>query len=185
MQNQEETKINDLSRFINKKKEIKIIDKKVEQKIKVINVVRLKTETITSKEINHEIINYNNNEYVVCCIPFNNEHKIFIIDNDNKNDVINKSWHYRINGGYIASVHFHENVKKELYLHNFVMNKLTFDGKGQQHTIDHINRIGTDNRKCNLREVTSQSAQNFNQQKRERIRLSEGKTIIIIIIIIN
>ena len=49
------------------------------------------------------------------------------------------------------------------------MNKLTFEGKGQQHTIDHINRIGTDNRKVNLREVTTQTAQNFNQKKRDRI----------------
>jgi hypothetical protein len=48
------------------------------------------------------------------------------------------------------------------------MDKLTFEGKGQQHTIDHINRIGTDNRKCNLRNVESQSAQNFNQKQRER-----------------
>jgi len=48
------------------------------------------------------------------------------------------------------------------------MDKLTFDGKGQQHTIDHINRIGTDNRKANLREVTTQTAQNFNQKRRER-----------------
>jgi hypothetical protein len=37
------------------------------------------------------------------------------------------------------------------------MDKLTFEGKGQQHTVDHISRVGLDNRKCNLRFVESQS----------------------------
>jgi len=122
----------------------------------------------TKKEINHEIINYKDKKYVVCSILFNKKHKIFVIDFDKKDQVINKSWHYRSDGSYIASSHIDNDSKKELYLHNFIMDKLTFNGKGQQHTIDHINRIGTDNRKCNLREVQSQSAQNFNQKKRER-----------------
>jgi hypothetical protein len=47
------------------------------------------------------------------------------------------------------------------------MDKLTFNGKGQHHTIDHINRIPTDNRVENLR-LLSQSHQNINQSRRER-----------------
>jgi hypothetical protein len=80
------------------------------------------------------------------------------------------AWHYKPIGGYIAHTYYTQenNDKKELYLHNVIMNKLTFDGKGQQHTVDHINRIGKDNRKCNLRMAESQSAQNFNQKRRER-----------------
>jgi hypothetical protein len=151
--------VNSLSRHINKKKVVKV---------KSITKV---TETKTTKEINHEIVNYNDINYIVCCIPFNDDFKMFVCDIDKYDEFIKRSWHYRIDGHYIASTYITDdeiNNKKELYLHNFVMNKLTFDGKGQQHTIDHINRIGTDNRKVNLREANSQSAQNLNQQKRER-----------------
>ena len=105
---------------------------------------------------------------------------MFIVDIDDKDKVIQRGWHYRSEGKYMASSYEHETGKKELYLHNFVMNKLTFEGKGQQHTIDHINRIGTDNRKLNLRMATSQSAQNFNQKRRERkIELPEGCDILV------
>ena len=152
----EKTELNPLGRFINIKK-----------KVKVISVKRV-TKTKTTKELNHEIINYKDKQYVVCCIPFNEEYKMFIIDFDKKDQVINKAWHYMQDGSYISHTCNHEDIGKQLYMHNFIMDKLTFDGKGQQHTIDHINRIGTDNSKCNLREVNSQSAQNFNQKKRER-----------------
>jgi hypothetical protein len=47
------------------------------------------------------------------------------------------------------------------------MNKLTFDGKGSKETVDHINRVGLDNRKENLRIVT-QSQQNLNQCRKKR-----------------
>lgn len=151
-----ESHVNSLDRYINKKKKVNV------QYVKRI------VKTTTTKEVNHEVITYLGKQYIVCCIPFNETHKMFLVDFDDKDKVVEKTWHYRSDGSYIASSHEHEESHKELYLHNFVMNKLTFDGKGQQHTIDHINRIGTDNRKLNLREVSSQSAQNFNQKKRER-----------------
>ena len=153
---EDENEINPLGRFINYSKEVTIISTK------------RKTTTKTKKELNHEIIIYKDKQYVVCCIPFNDIYKMFVIDFDKKDQVINKAWHYMQDGSYISHTCNHEDIGKQLYLHNFIMDKLTFDGKGQQHTIDHINRIGTDNRKCNLREVHSQSAQNFNQKKRER-----------------
>jgi len=155
---------NELGRFINKKKVVKIISTK-----------RV-TQTKTTKQLNHEIISYKDKQYVVGCIPFNDDYKMFIIDHDKKDSVINMAWHFMSDGSYISHYHSDDEIKnKQLYLHNFIMDKLTFDGKGQQHTIDHINRIGTDNRKANLREAISQSAQNFNQNKRERrIELPEN-----------
>jgi len=60
--------------------------------------------------------------------------------------------------------------RRVLYLHNLVMNRLGFHGKGQTESVDHINRIGFDNRKENLR-VVSQTEQNINQNKRGRPRV--------------
>lgn len=54
-----------------------------------------------------------------------------------------------------------------MYLHNLVLNLLDFPGKGSKESVDHINRIGFDNRKENLRIIT-QTQHNLNQLKRKR-----------------
>jgi hypothetical protein len=149
-----------IPKFINKNKEVKVITKV--------------TQTKTTKEINHEIVEYNNKQYIVAYTPFKDEHILFIFDADDKEKVCKLSWCYHSTGGYLQRHDSTDNTKI-LFLHNLVMNKLTFEGKGQQHTVDHINRVGSDNRKENLRMATSQSAQNFNTKKRERkIELPEG-----------
>ena len=115
----------------------------------------------------HSNVEYNNKQYIVGCIKYNDNKILFVFDG-NRTDVLDKKWHFRSDGGYIANAFRHtDNKRKELYLHNFVMDKLTFNGKGQHHTIDHINRIPTDNRVENLR-LLSQSHQNINQSRRER-----------------
>ena len=149
-----------IPKFINKNKEVKVI-KKV-------------TETKTTKEINHKIIEYNNKKYIVAYTPYKEKHILFVFNADDKEKVCKLSWCYHNDGGYLQRHDSTDNTKI-LYLHNLVMNKLTFEGKGQQHTVDHINRVGRDNRKENLRMATSQSAQNFNTKKRERkVELPEG-----------
>jgi hypothetical protein len=143
---------------------------------KFINIKKEDNKTI--KEINHEIIEYNNKQYIVAYTPYKDEHILFVFDADDKEKVCYNSWFFQNqdNGGYLRKDYIDaEGIKKILYLHNLVMNKLTFEGKGQQHTVDHINRVGRDNRKENLRMATSQSAQNFNTKKRERkVDLPEG-----------
>lgn len=130
------------------------------------NILKVKIKKI--KKINNCDVELNNKKYSVCCVKYKEEYKLFIIDYDKKEDVINKSWHFMNEGKYISNTCYYNNVSKQLYLHNFVMDKLTFEGKGQQRTVDHINRHGLDNRIENLRFVESQSDQNYNQQLRDR-----------------
>jgi hypothetical protein len=150
----------------------KIISKKVITQTVVSGKFKTIVPASTVKEINHQIIDYKGVKYIVCYCPFKEDHILFVTNYESDKfykDLVNKAWHYRSDGGYIASGMIAEDEnKKELYLHNYAMDKLTFNGKGQHHTIDHINRIGRDNRKENLRELT-QSHQNINQKKRDRI----------------
>jgi hypothetical protein len=154
-------------------KVVQVVKKFTERKIvgekEIIKTVP-KTIVKTISTITHKDINYKDKRYTVCYTSFNEDDILFLIDFDKKEKVISKKWHYK-DGGYIGNTYYEDNnfkSKREIYLHNFVMNKLTFDGKGQHHTIDHINRIGSDNRLENLRDL-SQSYQNINQKKRERI----------------
>jgi hypothetical protein len=152
--------INKLGRFIKTKKQHqKIITKTINRTVTITEII---------KELNHEIVTYNDKKYIVGCLPCNKRYLMFIADADNKDKIIKTSWHFATNGKYVATQYEIDSIRKELYMHNMLMDKLTFEGKGQQQTVDHINRIGTDNRKINLRLVESQSAQNFNQKRRPR-----------------
>lgn len=91
----------------------------------------------------------------------------FKIDKDDFDKIQNRNWYISTRGKYVASHITINGSHKILYLHNFIMNKLTFEGKGQKESVDHINRDGLDNRKCNLR-IVSQSLQNINQNKKAR-----------------
>lgn len=90
----------------------------------------------------------------------------FIIDTEDYDKIKERSWHV-VSTGYIGSSCKVDGVRKVLYMHNLIMNRLTFDGKGATESVDHINGIGTDNRKANLR-VCSQSQQNRNTSNRVR-----------------
>jgi hypothetical protein len=100
----------------------------------------------------------------------------FIIDKDEYQKVKSRTWFVATGGLYIGTNVMIGSSKKTLYLHNAVMNRLTFPGKGATETVDHVNRNGLDNRKSNLR-ITTQSLQNVNQSKKSRTAdLPEGFT---------
>ena len=149
----------------------------VVQKKKVIKIVEPEIKKIvqsasTIKEINHQVVQYKGSKYIVGYCAYKEQDILFVTDYQNSEfykNLVLKAWHLKTDGEYIGHTYYlDDGSKRELYLHNFVCNKLTHDGKGQHHSIDHINRIGRDNRKVNLRELT-QSHQNINQSKRERV----------------
>ena len=118
------------------------------------------------RSIDYSSVTYNNKEYNVAKIHYNNDYIYAVFDKEDYEEVKKFSWH--VSGkNYIGTNVKIEDKIKELYLHNFVMNKMDFEGKGSKQTVDHINRNGYDNRKENLR-IISQSQQNINQKKKER-----------------
>lgn len=124
--------------------------------------------------ITYKFCSYNGKEYVVGTIQHNEEDIQFVFDKEDYEKVVKRPWHLS-SGKYIASTFYLDGgIKLELYLHNFVMNRMTFNGKGTKESVDHINRNGLDNRKENLRIIT-QSQQNINQTKKKRnVILPEG-----------
>jgi hypothetical protein len=120
-------------------------------------------------------VSHNGRQYIVATILHNDQVVQFVFDKEDYGVVSQHNWHLQADN-YISTACVVGGKRKELYLHNLVMGKMTFNGKGQAETIDHINRIGLDNRKENLR-LLSQSQQNMNQNRRERnVELPEGIT---------
>jgi hypothetical protein len=127
-------------------------------------------------EIIYEPVIIDDIEYVCGTLYHNGDPLKFILDKEDETKVKSRHW-YAITGGKYVGVHITiNNSKKILYLHNFIMNRFDFPGKGAKESVDHINRNGLDNRKCNLRIIT-QAIQNTNQKKRERYaELPDGIT---------
>ncbi len=153
--------------------------RKEDRVIKLINDAKISNKP----KIKYQTVKYKNNKYIV---GFTNNKDIqypFIIDYFLKDIVLFMNW-YKHKEGYIysqnsisdaKSINRHINIL--LYQHNLVMNKLTFDGKRQTKTVDHINRIKSDNRLANLR-FQSTTEQNFNQDKRKVKRFFPINSII-------
>ena len=119
---------------------------------------------------------YNDTKYVVGKVKHLDSFVYFVIDDEDYSKIKEYSWHY-ISNSYISHTVPVDDKRRELYLHNLILNRLGFPGKGSKETVDHINRIGLDNRKENLR-ISTQSEQNINQSKRKRnITLPEDSEI--------
>ncbi len=110
-------------------------------------------------------ITYNTSTYLVGKIQFNDTFVHCVVDAD-VSKLNEHSWHV-VTGSYIGCYKVHEDRRKTLFMHNLIMNRDGFNGKGQEESIDHINGIGFDNRRENLR-LVSQSLQNINTRQRAR-----------------
>ena len=113
-------------------------------------------------------------DYIEGAVTSKESYVKFKIDKEDLEKVKSRQWFSASNGYYIACQVIIHGDRKMVYLHNFVMNRFIFPGRGSKESIDHINRDGLDNRKENLRLVT-QRQQNFNQKTRGRTAiLPEG-----------
>jgi len=124
-------------------------------------------------------ISYEDKQYCIGTITSKNGVLRFIIDENDFDMVKSRSWHIS-STGYVVSYYNNEvTTVKQLLLHNLIMNRLTFPGRGAKESVDHINRNPLDNRKENLRIVT-QTQQNINQGKKPRniVKLPENCGII-------
>lgn len=104
---------------------------------------------------------------VECIAKYNGNDVKFFIDKDDIEKVKTRNWHLVTDGKYVGSDIKINNVRKVLYLHNFVMKNFDFPGRGTKQSIDHIDRNGLNNRKQNLR-LATQTEQNVNQKKKPR-----------------
>lgn len=116
--------------------------------------------------IEYKEVVFNDNHYIVGKVKAKEFYKYFVIDKEDYIKIKNYSWHYTSNLYISHNVNVDGQIKA-LYLHNMVLDRLIFPGKGSKESVDHINRIGLDNRKENLR-LISQSEQNLNQSKKKR-----------------
>lgn len=117
--------------------------------------------------IDYRFVSYNDKDYVIGTILKNDLPIEFVFDKEDYDAVSERAWH--VASGYIGSSFCCESdgKRRELYLHNLVMNRDFFPGKGAKESVDHINRNGFDNRKENLR-ILTQTQQNINQSKKKR-----------------
>jgi len=116
--------------------------------------------------IGYKEVTYHEKQYMVGNLQSKTDTIWFVIDKEDFPAIKDKHWHTSSNS-YISHGIIHDGKRKEVYLHNVVMGRLEFLGKGQKESVDHINRIGTDNRKENLRIIT-QTEQNLNQKRKGR-----------------
>jgi hypothetical protein len=116
--------------------------------------------------IDYRDITYNSKDYTIGTLQFKGDDIQFIIDREDFDKIKDKCWHFT-SDHYISNSVTYEAKRKQLYLHNLIMNREGFPGKGATESVDHINRNGLDNRKENLR-IVSQTQQNLNQSKKKR-----------------
>lgn len=144
-------------------------DKKQEFKNKCKNIIAKKMILNAEKsDIIKRVcktVEYNGKKYLVGETNGRKKNTIFVFDYKFKNIAPYINFNSNIQD-YIVSQKRYKKISTKLSLHNLVMNHLKFRGD-VGYTVDHINRIETDNRLENLRFATH-SEQNHNQKMKER-----------------
>ncbi len=120
-----------------------------------------KTGKIT---LNYECVSYNGKDCVVFKINTSMDvNNLVVIDADDFDKIKYLTWYIQ-NNGYICT---QNSSGLKLYLHCLIMGRTSYEDNKLNTSVDHINRIRTDNRKENLRLATN-TEQRKNQEMRTR-----------------
>ncbi len=87
----------------------------------------------------------------------------FVVDKADAELVKPHRW-YRMSKQYLATEMEIDGKRHVVYMHNMILGRYRFVGRGQTETVDHINKNGFDNRRENLR-VIPQALQNKHQRR--------------------
>jgi len=111
-------------------------------------------------------INHKGKSYVIYDIDYKEYKLPVLLDEDiyYKVKKMDKNWHYDQNG-FVYCSHSYNGKNKNVYLHEIVM---LLDNNNKKNTIQHINRIGLDNRRENLMYDTLNKFTNKNCKKKKR-----------------
>lgn len=115
--------------------------------------------------IEYTEVRYRNRPYVVGRITSATTGEVtqFVVDKADAELVKPHRW-YRMSKHYLATESEIDGKRYVIYMHNMIMGRFRFVGKGQTETVDHINKNGFDNRRENLR-VIPQALQNKHQRR--------------------
>jgi len=106
-----------------------------------------------SSNHNFRKIRYQNKNYGVFNVTFRDSNLPVVVDWKDCKSIMELNKRWRSNSkGFISSMFKHGLVKKEIFIQQIIMGLMNKDGviKKQNKPIVHINRIGLDNRRCNL-----------------------------------
>jgi hypothetical protein len=147
----------DSARFTKKVKNIDLPCNFIQKSVQTSRVKTIVQKVIHKiKQVNHQDVKHNGNNYTVCYVLNNNTPVLFVIDTDEKVKVVNNT--VGVYNGYPRLTNHNTE-----FIHQLVMGKPPSD----KYSVDHLNRIRRDDRKCNLRFKTA-SEQIQNQFIRER-----------------
>jgi hypothetical protein len=119
--------------------------------------------------INHDIVEYDNKKYVVCKINYKKDIKLFVVDHEDFDKIKSIDWQCTESGYIYIRIFSKFFGSVTIFLHMLIVNKLVFTehDKKRHLSIDHKDRIRSDDRKENLR-IATPAEQIINRTRLQR-----------------
>lgn len=123
-----------------------------------------------SKFENYSKINYDGDDYAVCEFSYKGQKVPVVLEYDiyKKIKRLDKKWHVNDKGAVVTNhkiINGNNEINREIYLHDVV---LKLYNENSSKSVIHINKLGIDNRKCNLIHDTCDKTITKNLKKKSR-----------------